>query len=128
MPRCIIIPCHDDENNELKNVGMSKYSLVPISDYTWANRTNFRSVYLPSGYNSFDPIFDLINDKNKFVQFALKLAKTKIRRTSSGGVTNGVLTLDLDFNKAVIDALNGEFSPEFEMFYKMLHSNGISFY
>ena len=111
---------------------MSRYILLPTDEFNICKlipcdgiNDQEKQVSLLSELNPFDDVYKKILNKKRLSKLALKISKSKIFVNSNGNPTDGYITLDIDFNNAILDLCNNLYSDYYESFYVMLRKHGI---
>ena len=106
---------------------MSRYILLPSKEtnvcslipYDGINNERI-AIPLANELNPFIKSYEKVKNKPKLNKIVLRLIKSKIYRNNKGQPTDGQITLDIDFDNAIVDLCNEYYSDYYKSFYALL--------
>ena len=102
----------------------SRYFLIPVEGFN----QSVQEITLPINLDVHNKLFSEANDIKAFKNLLVKISKTRIQRTKDGKIyDNNNNNINVDYDRAILDSCNDNFSNDFEEFYCILRQHGITF-
>lgn len=103
--------------------GKSKYFLIPVEGFN----QSVKEISLPHNLGVHNKLISKAKNIRAFKNLLIKLSKTRIQRTKDGIIRDNNKSVNVDYDKALLDSCNNRFSLKLEEFYCLLREHGITF-